>query len=93
MTCAGFKDKDNTLLSFLGRQAWALAVINLVLDVFMPDVDILGHVGGLITGALLAVILGDATYKGYGKGGRLLAAAGLIVYVVLILRLGMAVTV
>ncbi|MBT8801753.1 rhomboid family intramembrane serine protease [Lactobacillus delbrueckii subsp. bulgaricus] len=93
MTCAGFKDKDNTLLSFLGRQALALAVINLVLDVFMPDVDILGHVGGLITGALLAVILGDATYKGYGKGGQLLAAAGLIVYVVLILRLGMVVTV
>lgn len=61
MTCTGFKDKDNTLLSFLGRQALALAVINLVLDVFMPDVDILGHVGGLITGALLAVILGDAT--------------------------------
>ncbi|WP_270447653.1 rhomboid family intramembrane serine protease [Lactobacillus delbrueckii] len=93
MTCAGFKDKDNTLLSFLGRQALALAVINLVLDVFMPDVDILGHLGGLITGALLAVILGDATYKGYGKVGRLLAAAALIVYVVLTLRLGMAVTV
>lgn len=93
MTCAGFKDKDNALLSFLGRQALALAVINLVLDVFMPDVDILGHLGGLITGALLAVILGDATYRGYGKGGRLLAAAALIVYVVLTLRLGMAMTV
>ena len=93
MTCAGFKDKDNALLSFLGRQALALAVINLVLDVFMPDVDILGHLGGLITGALLAVILGDATYRGSGKGGRLLAAAALIVYVVLTLRLGMAMTV
>lgn len=93
MTCAGFKDKDNALLSFLGRQALALAVINLVLDIFMPDVDILGHLGGLITGALLAVILGDATYRGYSKGGRLMAAAALIVYVVLTLRLGMAVTV
>ncbi|WP_201331602.1 rhomboid family intramembrane serine protease, partial [Lactobacillus nasalidis] len=83
MACVGLKDRDNTILSFLGRQALALAVINLVLDVFMPDVDLLGHLGGLITGALLAVLLGDATYQNYRRSSRLLAAAGLIAYVVL----------
>lgn len=89
MACVGFKNRESDILSFLGRQALALAIINIVLDLFMPDVDLLGHLGGLISGGLLAIAFGDRTYQNYGRLGRVLAAAGIVIYVVVTLRLGM----
>ena len=91
MAMVGFKNKESDLLSFLGRQALALAVINLLLDIFMPDVDILGHLGGLISGLLLAALLGDETYKQFGFWSRMLATVLLAVYVVVTVRLGMVI--
>ena len=91
MAVVGFKNKESDLLSFLGRQALALAVINLLLDIFMPDVDILGHLGGLISGLLLAALLGDETYKQFGFWSRMLATVLLAVYVVVTVRLGMVI--
>lgn len=92
MACVGFKNRESDILSLLGWQALALAIINIVLDLFMPDVDLLGHLGGLISGWLLAIALGDRTYQNYGRLGRVLAAAGIVIYVVVALRLGMNVS-
>lgn len=89
MACVGFKNRGSDILSFLGRQALALAIINIVLDLFMPDVDLLGHLGGLISGGLLAIAFGDRTYQNYSRLGRVLAAAAIVIYVVVTLRLGM----
>src|SRR5699024_11857978 len=43
-------------INYLGRQALALAIINLALDLFASHIDILGHLGGLISGFLLGII-------------------------------------
>lgn len=91
MIAIGLRNLSNPLISYLGRQAFALALINLVLDIFMPNIDIQGHLGGLITGFLLAIILGDRTMRPYHIKGRIIAAALLLLYIVLTFRQGMVI--
>ena len=79
------------MISYLGRQALVLALINLALDIFVPGIDIWGHIGGLIAGFLLAIILGDRVMKTYNPKWRVLAAAVLVVYVVWTVRTGMVI--
>lgn len=47
----------NPLLRSLGRSYLSLIVVNLVLNLFMPNVGIAGHLGGAIGGALAALFL------------------------------------
>lgn len=47
----------------VGKQFFALAVVNLLLDLGMPSVDILGHIGGLIYGILIGIIIGGGIKK------------------------------
>lgn len=89
MTAIGLRNLHNQTISYLGRQAFVLALINLGLDLFMPNIDIQGHLGGLITGFLLAVILGDRLLKKYNNKGRIIAAAVLLIYIVMTIRQGM----
>lgn len=91
MTAIGLRNLNNPLISYLGRQAFALALINLALDVFMPNIDIQGHLGGLITGFLLAILLGDRTMRPYNKKWRVLAGALLLFYCILTFRQGMVI--
>lgn len=91
MTAVGIHNRQNPVIAFLGRQAFALAIINLALDIFMPGIDIQGHIGGLITGFLIAVIIGDPGDKPYNTKWRVLAGAALVLYIVLTVRHGMVV--
>ncbi|MGQ5709606.1 rhomboid family intramembrane serine protease [Lactobacillus sp. PSON] len=91
MTAIGVRNMNNPIISYLGRQAFVLAIINIVLDLFAPNIDIQGHIGGFIAGFLLAIVLGDRTMKKYNTKWRVLAAAGLIFYVVLTVRTGMVI--
>ena len=79
------------MISYLGRQAFVLAIVNIALDLFAPNIDIQGHIGGFIAGFLLAIIVGDRTMRKYNPKWRVVAAAVLIVYVVWTVRLGMVV--
>lgn len=54
----GIVFRDNPALRAVGRQFVVLVVFNLIADLFMPGVDLAGHVGGLIGGFLLSVVLG-----------------------------------
>lgn len=92
MTAIGLRNLHNPVISFLGRQAFVLALINLALDIFVPGIDIWGHIGGLITGFLLAIILGDHVMRTYNPKWRVLAGAVLIVYVVWTVRTGMVIS-
>lgn len=91
MTAIGVRNFKNPMISYLGRQAFVLAVINIVLDLFAPNIDIQGHIGGFIAGFLIAVIAGDRTMKKYDIKWRVLAGAALIFYVVLTVRRGMVI--
>lgn len=91
MTAIGLRNMRNPMISYLGRQAFVLALINLALDIFVPGIDIWGHIGGLITGFLLAIILGDRVMRTYNPKWRVLAGAALIIYVVWTVRTGMVI--
>lgn len=91
MTAIGLRNMKNPLISFLGRQAFVLAVINIALDIFAPNIDIQGHIGGFVAGFLLAIVVGDKTMKKYNTKWRVLALAVLIFYVVLTVRRGMVI--
>ncbi|NRN76600.1 rhomboid family intramembrane serine protease [Lactobacillus helveticus] len=92
MVAIGLRNLHNLMISFLGRQALVLALINLALDIFVPGIDIWGHIGGLITGFLLAIILGDHVMRTYNPKWRVLAGAVLIVYIVWTARTGMVIS-
>ncbi|AGQ23906.1 MAG: rhomboid family intramembrane serine protease [Lactobacillus helveticus] len=92
MVAIGLRNLYNPMISFLGRQALVLALINLALDIFVPGIDIWGHIGGLITGFLLAIILGDRVMRTYNPKWRVLAGAVLIVYIVWTVRTGMVIS-
>lgn len=89
MTAIGFRNRHQPLIAYLGRQAFVLALINLILDIFMPNIDIQGHLGGLIVGYLLAIILGDRTMRRYDVKWRVTAAAVLVAYIIVMVRQGM----
>lgn len=91
MTAIGLRNMKNPMISYLGRQAFVLAIVNIALDLFAPNIDIQGHIGGFIAGFLLAIIVGDRTMRKYNPKWRVVAAAVLIVYVVWTVRLGMVV--
>ena len=89
MTAIGLRNLHNPMIAFFFLYAFVLALINLALDIFVPGIDIWGHIGGLIAGFLLAIILGDRVMKTYNPKWRVLAAAVLVVYVVWTVRTGM----
>ena len=79
-------------MTYLGKQAIALAVINIVLDLFASDIDILGHVGGLVAGFLLAIVFGSQYLRKYHNKIRVLAVVVLIIYVVFCVHQGMVIS-
>ncbi|GGV16345.1 rhomboid family intramembrane serine protease [Lactobacillus acetotolerans] len=91
MVAIGLRNMSNPIISYLARQAFVLALINIVLDLFAPNIDIQGHLGGLIAGFLLAIIAGDRTMKRYSVKWRVIAFVGLVVYVVFTVRTGMVI--
>lgn len=76
----------------LGKMSIALAVINLGLDLFIKDIDILGHIGGLITGFFLCILIGNKNLPKYHTKLRVISLVVLILYTVWSLRTGMVIT-
>ena len=70
----------------------ALAVINLGLDLFIKDIDILGHIGGLISGFFLCILIGNKNLRKYHTKLRIISLVILILYSVWSLRTGMVIT-
>lgn len=48
---------DNELIQQISRQFLILVGINIVMDLFLPGVDLAGHVGGLLGGFLVSYII------------------------------------
>ena len=75
----------NPYLKQLGQSYQALIVVNLIFNLFMPNVGIVGHIGGLVGGLLAAVFLPTVIEKQIFQTWQGLLAGG----VYLILGLGM----
>lgn len=89
MAGLGALNRDQPALKQLGEQSLALAVVNLLIDLFMPGIDIWGHAGGLATGFLFTIMLGSGHWRSASRGWRLAAGAGWIIVWLVCLRLGM----
>lgn len=78
----------NLLLKQMGRSFQTLIVVNLLFNLFMPSVNIWGHLGGAIGGALCAVILPNRVDPyAFSKQQRQQALLALLGSVVLLLVL------
>ncbi|MDX5069933.1 rhomboid family intramembrane serine protease [Lactobacillus iners] len=88
-----FLNNDNIIAIIIGRQAFLLLICNIVVDFFMPSVDIIGHIGGTITGFLLTIILGSIFFKDAPSKIRVLFCAIFIIYLVYCLRQGMVINI
>ena len=88
----GVQYYHNKLVTFLARQALTLAIINLVIDIFLPFVDLWGHLGGLITGFLLMLSLEVTSKSSAIRKVAVLAICALIIFVVFAVRQGMVVS-
>lgn len=91
MTAIALRNRDNPILTYLGKQSFWLALINIGLDLFAPNIDIQGHIGGFVAGFLIAIIVGDKTMQHYSTKGRFFAACLLILYCVATVRMGMVI--
>lgn len=88
----GIRHRNNPAIAYVARQALVLAIINLFIDIFLPNIDIYGHIGGLLTGFLLAMLAGDHLGKNYNQKLRVLSAVILLLYVVFTVRQGMVIS-
>ena len=79
----------NPYLKELGRAYQALIAINLLFNLFMPNVGITGHIGGLLGGALCAVFLPTFLERNMFKKWQRLVAAGAYILITVVL-VGMA---
>lgn len=91
MTAISLQNRDNPILVYLGRQSFWLALINIGIDLFAPNIDIQGHIGGLIAGFLIAIIIGSQARHQYSFKWRVVAVGCLVVYVVATVRTGMVI--
>jgi rhomboid protease GluP len=92
MATLGLLNRDQPALRQLGQQSFALAAINIAIDLFMPNVDIWGHLGGLIAGALLCLMAGSGNWRSAKTAWRLVATVLLAIYVVVCARQGMVIS-
>ena len=83
---------SNSLISYISRQAFVLALINIGLDLFIPNIDLQGHLGGLFTGAMLTIILGNRATNKFSAKVRIISGVILIIYAVATIRLGMVIS-
>lgn len=52
-----YRHHPNTLIDDYGKEMFTLAVANIVLNLFMSGVSILGHIGGFIGGMIVGFIM------------------------------------
>lgn len=82
--------RDNPTVRMLARQFLAMAVINLAFNLFDSQVDMAGHIGGLLGGFLIAGVVGAPQIGTMSTSRRVVCAAVLVVAGVVLLRLGYA---
>lgn len=81
--------RDNQAIRLLARQFLILVVLNVVTDLFVPGIDLAGHIGGLIGGFLMAYVVGAPRIGRVPLVKRVLAAAVLVIGMVgLFLEMG-----
>lgn len=79
----------NPYIRLLSRQFLIFVVINLVFDLFMPGIDIYGHLGGLVGGFLMGYVVGTPQIGKINLIKRFLSGIILLVVIILFYQMGM----
>ncbi|KRM13210.1 rhomboid family intramembrane serine protease [Paucilactobacillus suebicus] len=79
----------NPYIRLLSRQFLTFVAINLVFDLFMPGIDIYGHLGGLVGGFLMGYVVGTPQIGKINLIKRFLSGIILLVIVVMFYQMGM----
>ena len=80
---------ENAALRAVSRQFIVLVVFNLIADVFMPGVDLAGHVGGLLAGFLTSSVIGAPQVGKIGLIKRFLSGIILVIIIGLTAEMGL----
>lgn len=84
----GSEFRDYEPVRLTARQFLILVGINVVFDLFMPNVGLAAHLGGLLVGFLAAAILGAPRLGAVAARKRIIAALLLVVVLVLCILKG-----
>lgn len=80
----GLSFPHNVVVRVLSRTFLAFIVINIIIDCFSSDIDLVGHIGGLLGGFLMAFVLGAPLLGKIGLIKRFLSGTiltvGLIIF-------------
>lgn len=74
----GVTFRENQAIRILGRQFLILVVLNIVTDLFVPGIDLAGHLGGLIGGFLAGYAVGAPRLGHVNSVERVLATVVLV---------------
>lgn len=76
--------RNNPSIQFMVRRYFVFIALNLVFNLFTPSVDILGHLGGLIGGLLVATFLDVPNHRGQGNIHERIIAALIFVFLIVV---------
>ncbi|UDM32617.1 rhomboid family intramembrane serine protease [Lentilactobacillus laojiaonis] len=79
---------QNSIINNMARNFGLLIILNLVSDLFMPQVNIVGHIGGLIGGILASYIVGLPNNK-ISTAKKVIALILLILISIILFKIGM----
>ncbi|MEJ6348610.1 rhomboid family intramembrane serine protease [Holzapfeliella sp. He02] len=87
-------DNQTPAMTAIKQQFLALAILNLVMDLFISDINIQGHFGGLLFGVLFGIIFGgQKNQKLYATRWRIVAIFATIILTLILIGIGMQVSI
>ncbi|WP_429970976.1 rhomboid family intramembrane serine protease [Fructilactobacillus sp. Tb1] len=83
------KLKNDPFIQNYGKTCLLFIVLNFVMDIFMPNVSLIGHIGGLLGGYLISMIIGIKGFKTLNKKSIIIYANALILGIIIMYYIGL----
>ena len=80
--------KNDAVLSSFGASFLSVIAINVIYSFISPNVGILGHLGGLVSGLILSGIF-PVINRQLASGVRIVSISALVVLIVLLIKIGL----
>ena len=80
--------KNDAVLSSFGASFLSVIAINVIYSFISPNVGILGHLGGLVSGLILSGIF-PVINRELASGVRIVSISAMVVLIVLLIKIGL----
>lgn len=81
--------KNNTFIQNNAKTFLIFIILNFIFDLFIPSISIIGHLGGLIGGILISLVLGIKGFKTLNKKCIIFYANALIIVIMVLYYIGL----